>query len=189
MKEYYLPFDCDIETYEKRLSGRDFWDDVGHEWSRRKIEEKLVILGGFVKKGGDLKRVIERYVENRDEIYRSRIHWVIFEYIWRLVMIDEPISMNRTLADRIKCLDNDELLRLLSEELEKQVISTCTVKHNPIKPSVVEVVSCWIVSKENKFDDTILDKIERDHWRANPDESITHYWNKAKRWEHKYCFF
>ena len=187
MNESYAPYECDLSTYEKRLATRKFWDDAGCEWERITFDGKLIILAGFVQRGGNLKRVIKRYMEGRDEMYRSRIHWVILDYVWRMMMGDEPISMNRTLSDRIKCLDNDELLELLAEELKMCVKSTTRSGFNYRGQHVIE--SHWIVSEEYKFDDTILDQIEREHWRANPDESITKYWNMAKRWERKYCLF
>ena len=189
------PFDCDLKHYEACLAThyeaclatRDFWDDCGHEWNYKTLDEKLVILGGFVQRGGSLKRVIKRYAEDRSEIYRSRIHWVIFRYIWRMIMGDEPMNNFNPMSSRIKCLDNDELIRLLSEELKKCVKQTCNTRYNRFGEH--EIYTCWIVSDEYQYDDTALDKIERKHWRSNPDEPITLYWNKAKRWERKNCLF
>ena len=96
------PFDCDLKHYEACLATRDFWDDCGHEWNYKTLDEKLVILGGFVQRGGSLKRVIKRYAEDRSEIYRSRIHWVIFRYIWRMIMGDEPMNNFNPMSSRIK---------------------------------------------------------------------------------------
>lgn len=185
MKENMKPYDCDLKQYETCLATRDFWDDCGHEWTYKTLEEKLVILGGFVQKGGDLKRVIKRYAEDRSEMYRSRIHWVIFTYIWRMMMVDEPVQ--RPLSDRIKCLDNNELIRLMAEELKKCIKKTCRSGFDYKGQHYIE--SCWIVSDDNKYDDTILDQIEREHWRTYPNEPITSYWNKAKRWKRKHCLF
>lgn len=187
MKDYMKPYDCDINQYEACLATRDFWDDCGHEWTHKTLDEKLVILGGFVQRGGSLKLVIKRYAEDRSEIYRSRIHWVIFTYIWRMIMGDEPMNNFNPMSSRIKCLDNDELIKLLSEELKKCVKQTCNTRYNRFGEH--EIYTCWIVSDEYQYDDTALDKIERKHWRSNPDEPITLYWNKAKRWERKNCLF
>lgn len=187
MKDYMKPYDYDLDYYEGCLATRDFWDDCGHEWTYMSLDEKLVILAGFVQRGGDLKRVMERYVEDRSEIYRCRIHWVIFTYIWRMIMGNDPISNFNPMSNRIKCLDNDELLRLLTEELKKCVISTCRTRYNRFGEH--EIYTCWIVSNEFQYDDTALDKIEREHWRSNPDEPITVFWDKAKRWDWKKCLF
>ncbi len=175
------PYDCDINQYEACLATRDFWDDCGHEWTYKTLDEKLVILGGFVQRGGSLKLVIKRYAEDRSEIYRSRIHWVIFRYIWRMIMGDEPMNNFNPMSSRI------ELIRLLSEELKKCVKQTCNTRYNRFGEH--EIYTCWIVSDEYQYDDTALDKIERKHWRSNPNEPITLYWNKAKRWERKNCLF
>ena len=87
MEKFFKPYDCDSREYEARLaSSREIWDDFSHEWSYSPFDEKIVILGGFALKGGNFKRAIERYAEERAETYRSRIHWVIFAYIWRMMM-------------------------------------------------------------------------------------------------------
>ena len=188
MEKFFKPYDCDLKEYEARLaSSREIWDDCSHEWSYSTLDGKLIILAGFVQKGGNLKRAIERYAEGRSEIYRRRIHWVIFRYIWRMIMGDEPINNFNPMSSRIKCLNNDELLRLLSEELKKCVVSKCETRYNRFRQH--EIYTCWIVSDEYPYDDTALDKIERKHWRSHPDEPITIYWDKAKRWERKSCFF
>ena len=173
--------------YERCLATRNFWDDSGHEWSKRTLDEKLVILAGFVQGGGSLKRVIENYADDRSEIYRSRIHWVIFDYIWRMMMVDVSLFDGRVTADRIKCLNNDELIRLLEGELKMCVKKTCWSGFD--YKGEHEIVDCWIVSDEYKYDDTVLDQIEREHWRAHPEETITHYWNMAKRWDRQYCLY
>ena len=102
MKDIMKPFDCDLKQYEACLATRDFWDDCGHEWNYKTLDEKLVILGGFVQRGGRLKRVIKRYAEDRSEIYRCRIHWVIFTYIWRMIMGKEPMNNFNPMSSRIK---------------------------------------------------------------------------------------
>ena len=193
MKDFYKPYDCDVKVYEKRLAAsREIWDDLSHEWSYSTFDEKLVILAGFVLKGGNLKRAVERYAEDRSEIYRCRIHWVIFNYIWRMMMNGESCLRNPT-ADRIKCLDNDELLRLLAGELKMCVKKTSEYvdvnRHKPGCTPNYQTFESWIVSDEYKYNDTILDRIERKHWRANPDEGMWSYFGKAKRWEWKRCLF
>ncbi len=61
MKYFICELDCDLLHFEKCLASREFWDDYGHEWSYATLDEKQVFLGVFVQRGGDLKRVIERY--------------------------------------------------------------------------------------------------------------------------------
>ena len=194
MKLFYKPYDCDVEEYEDCLaSSREIWDDCSHEWSYSSLDEKIVILAGFVLKGGDLKRAIERYAEVRSEMYRCRIHWVVFRYIWRMMIGDESHYSQRATADRIKRLEMDELLRLLAEELRMCVKRTTEfVYENRYKPNSTpgfKTYESWTVSDEYKYNDTILDTIEREHWRAFPDEDFSYYLNKCKRWERKSCFF
>ena len=187
MKDCIKPLDCDLKHYESCLATRDFWDDRGHEWTYKTLDEKLVILGGFVQRGGSLKRVIKRYAEGRSEIYRCRIHWVIFTYIWRMIIGDEPKNDINPMSGRIKCLENDELIKLLSEELKKCVKKTCGTRYNRFGEH--EFYSYWIVSNEYQYDDSALDKIERKHWRSNPDESFNMYLSKANRWDWMKCLF
>lgn len=194
MNRFYKPYGCNVKEYESRLaSSREIWDDYSHEWSYSTFDEKLVILAGFVLKGGDLKRAIERYAEDRSEIYRSRIHWVVFGYIWRMMMGKESQFENKPTADRIKRLEMDELLRLLAEELKMCVKKTTEfVYENRYKTNSTpnfKTYESWTVSDEYKYNDTILDTIEREHWRANPDEPFSSYLRKAERWKHKYCLF
>lgn len=129
----------------------------------------------------------------RAETYRSRIHWVIFAYIWRMMMGKESQFENKPTADRIKRLEMDESLRLLAEELKMCVKRTTEfVYENRYKPNSTpgfKTYESWIVSDEYKYNDTILDTIEREHWQAFPDESFSSYLNKSKRWERNYCFF
>lgn len=100
---------------------------------------------------------------------------------------------NKPTADRIKRLEMDELLRLLAEELKMCVKrTTAFVYENRYKPNSTpgfKTYESWIVSDEYKYNDTILDTIEREHWRAFPDEDFSYYLNKCKRWERKSCFF
>lgn len=194
MEKFFKPYDCDLKEYEARLaSSREIWDDFSHEWSYSPFDEKIVILGGFALKGGNFKRAIERYAEERAETYRSRIHWVIFAYIWRMMMGKESQFENKPTADRIKRLEVDELLRLLAEELKMCVKrTTAFVYENRYKPNSTpdfKTYESWIVSDEYKYIDTILDTIDREHWRAHTDEDFSYYLNKCKRWERKSCFF
>lgn len=183
------PYDCDLRHYEMSLANREFWDDCGHDWSYMTMETKLIVLGGFVQKGGNLMDVIKRYAEDRSEMYRCRIHWVILRYIEQLM---PGTSYSRPTQDRIKCLSNEELVRLLSELLQDKVRKSCRIKTtytNSVTENIKkELVDCWIVDAE-KFDDTRLSSIEREHWASHPDEPATTYWAKVKRWDRDYCLF
>ena len=76
-------------------------------------------------------------------------------------MGDEPMNNFNPMSSRIKCLDNDELIKLLSEELKKCVKETCRTRYNRFGEH--EIYNCWIVSDEYQYDDSALDKIERQH--------------------------
>ena len=51
-----------LEEYEQILANREYWDNISGEWEMcSKMEDKLVRLGTFVQRGGDLNRVIALY--------------------------------------------------------------------------------------------------------------------------------
>ena len=55
-----------LEEYEQILANREYWDNISGEWEMcSKMEDKLVRLGTFVQRGGDLNRVIALYAEGR----------------------------------------------------------------------------------------------------------------------------
>ncbi len=169
-----------LKDYESFIESRQFWDDFACEYNDYTQEKKLVILAEFVNIGGNLEKVIKQYAENHDEIYRKRIHWVILYYIWRLMMGNDTMDYSHIVVDRIKCLDNDELIQLLTKELKKRVRK---------EYSSIGKTEHWVVSDKEKYNDEILDKIERNHWRTYPEELYSTYLRKAKRWEYKACLF
>lgn len=177
-----------LKDYECFIESRGFWDDFACEYNDYTQEEKLVILAGFVNIGGNLNNVIKQYAKNHDEIYRQRIHWVILHYIWRLMMGNDIMDYSAIVVDRIKCLDNDELIQLLTEELKKRVEKDCTSTIN-ISTSNINETEHWVISDKEKYNDEILDKIERKHWQTHPKELYSTYLRKGKRWENKACLF
>ena len=153
------------------------------------IEAKLVKFAGFVNKGGDVKRVIRRYAKDREETYRSPIHWVLLQYIERMMVpptlpddIENPTS-------RIMCLNNDELIRLFTELLKDRVRKTCDRVSMVINGKMeYRYKDCWEIDNQT-YDDSILSRIEEDHRRAHPHESEKAYKARSRRWANRYCFF
>ena len=66
---YNVPFKVSLRDYEGMMNSREYWDDLGAEWSWNTIEKKLGRLAGFVQQGGNLKKVINRYAKDHDERY------------------------------------------------------------------------------------------------------------------------
>lgn len=182
------PPNLPLKDYESFIERRQFWDDFACEYNDYTQEKKLVILAGFVNIGGNLKKIIKQYAKDHDEIYRQRIHWVILHYIWRLIMGNDTMDYSHIVVDRIKCLDNDELIQLLTEELKKRVEKDCTSTIN-ISTSNINETEHWVISDKEKYNDEILDKIERKHWQTHPKELYSTYLRKGERWENKACLF
>ena len=79
--------------------------------------------------------------------------------------------------DRIKCLNKDELIRLLTLELKRDVQPSCEMDKNH------NIHEHWrLLSDEEQQSDVYLDRIERHHWRKHPEESPTQYFNRAEWW-------
>lgn len=168
------PFTCDIDEYADRICRKEYWDDFSSEWSWSSIDEKLIRLGGFVLAGGSLLRLLNRYAKAHDEMYRQRIQHCILFYVGILIT-DKPLDNRTPLCQRIKCLDKKELVQLLKEELKKDVRERLEMD------SQGYITKYWEVSKEHLLDDKILDHIERNHWRTNPDEAFSSYLRKQER--------
>ena len=83
------------------------------------------------------------------------------------------------LVDRIKCLNKDELVELLSQELKRGVIKTEKYDKDYNTREDWEVLSN---NDDFRINDECLDAIERRHWRENPDESFDTYSNKSDYW-------
>jgi hypothetical protein len=179
--KYETPFDLPLEEYEGLIENGQYWDDSGDEANWLTMEQKLIRLAGFVQKGGDLARVINNYAEDRAEYKRQRIQFSVAAYILKLMAGDKySIKMKDVpLVNRIRCLNRDELVELLTEELKRGVIKTEKYDKD------YKVHDDWEILSDNddfRINDEILDAIERNHWRKNPDESTTTYFYRAEHW-------
>ncbi len=188
---YFTPYDFELDEYAEYLANREYWDDAGFEWSGfHTMDEKLILLAGYVQKGGDLNYVIEKYSEDRDKEYTDRIQWSILHYLRRL--ISEGLPKEEKAKDtshiRIMLLERDELVRLLSEELKRRVtykLETVRPKNNP---NSIDVVRNWYVPKPKTFDDTVLAQIEKEHKQAHPEETNADIKRRYDDWYEKSLF-
>ncbi|MBR4392294.1 MAG: hypothetical protein IKT08_09360 [Bacteroidales bacterium] len=175
---YNVPFKVSLRDYEGMMNSREYWDDLGAEWSWSTIEKKLVRLAGFVQQGGNLKKVINRYAKEHDERYNCRIQYCVLYYILKL-MVGNRLQWygSEPLVDRIKCLNKDELIRLLTAELKRDVVQSCHIdEHN-------NICEHWeLLSDTEWLSDVYLDRIERHHWRTHPQESPSQYFRRAEIW-------
>jgi len=80
------------------------------------MEDKLVRLGTFVQRGGDLNRVIAFYAEGREYTYRVTIQHCIERYLEALT---KKRIQNLTL--RLYKLEREEAVKLLSEMLKVSI--------------------------------------------------------------------
>lgn len=171
-----IPFDTPLDRYASCIGMREYWDTLGDEWSDHTIEYKLLSLAGFVHNGGNLYQVIQEYADCHEPMYRREIQKAILIYLGQLMtggIFDELTP----LCNRVKCLEKEELVQLLSEELE-----LCLKESYDYDKDYSH--SEWIISKDYLLNDSILDRIERTHWRSHPDECFSVYSYKAKyNWE------
>lgn len=158
------------------MSNREYWDDLGAEWNRNTIELKLVRLAGFVQQGGNLKKVLNHYAKEHDEQYNHRIQYCVLYYILKLMVGDRLRWYSKDpLVDRIKCLNKDELIRLLTLELKRDVRPSCEMDKNH------KIHEHWrLLSDDEQQSDVYLDRIERHHWRKHPEESANQYFRRAE---------
>ena len=106
MNEYYE--NISLEEYEGILANREYWDDISAEWERLStIEQRLIRLGIFVQRGGNLNRVIERYAEDREYTYRVTIKACLHRYMERLIPEDVWYT-------RIVRLEKEDVVKTIS---------------------------------------------------------------------------
>lgn len=174
---YYKPFDVPLKEYEGLVCHREYWDGVGTEWGWSSVEEKIIRLAGFVQQGGNLKKIINRYAKDRDETYRREIQYCILEYILVLMAGDSiKVYKNSPFVDRIKCLDKEELVKLLSDQLKTSVRRIYYMEGGGIKEG-------WKIRYDNpKTPDELLDKIDRQHCRKYPDETYYEWSHRPEKW-------
>lgn len=176
---YYLtPYNVPLEEYENLIGRREYWDNLADEWKSSSMEEKLIRLSGFVQMGGNLKKIVNRYAKEKEEYKRHQIQYSILDYILKLMVGDKfHASDDVPLVNRIKRLDKNELVRLLSAELKRDVQKGGSFDKN------YKLHENWrLLSDEKWMSDDILDKIERKHWHDNPNEDFNSYLDRAKIW-------
>ena len=171
MNDYYgsVP----LEEYEQILANREYWDNISGEWEMcSKIEDKLVRLGTFVQRGGDLNRVIALYAEGREYTYRVTIQHCIERYL-------EALTNKRVdnLKLRLFKLEKEEAVKLLSEMLKVSIgIDFRYDKYTSRQ------VSFGVLNTRKLDVEGILSAIEHEHRKAHPDESIEEVRKRAHTW-------
>ena len=171
MNDYYgsVP----LEEYEQILANRDYWDNISGEWQMRsKMEDKLVRLGTFVQRGGDLNRVIALYAEGREYTYRVTIQHCIERYLEALT---KKHIQNLTL--RLYKLEKEEAVKLLSEMLKVSIgVDFRYDKYTSRQ------VSFGVLDTRKLDAEEILTAIEQEHRQAHPDESIVKVRKRVHTW-------
>ncbi len=169
MNEYYrnLP----LKEYEGILANREYWDDISYEWEQHSIlEQKLIRLGGFVQRGGDLNRVILHYAEGREYTYRMTIKSCLKQYIEHFLPKDLWYL-------RIVRLEKEEVVKLLSELLKASVKDSCEYDRYNKKYYSVSLLETKGVDTE-----ALLAAIEKEHKETHPDETIEVMRERAWGW-------
>ena len=171
MNDYYgsVP----LEEYEQILANRDYWDNISGEWQMRsKMEDKLVRLGTFVQRGGDLNRVIALYAGGREYTYRVTIQHCIERYL-------EALTNKRVdnLKLRLFKLEKEEAVKLLSEMLKVSIgVDFRYDKYTSRQVSFGVLDTRWLDAEG------ILTAIEQEHRQAHPDESIEDVRKRVNTW-------
>lgn len=170
MRDYYgnLPLD----EYEQILANREYWDNISGEWERcSKMEDKLVRLGRFVKRGGDLNRVIALYAENREYTYRVTIQHCIERYL-------EALTNKRinNLMLRLFKLEKEEAVKLLSEMLKVSVEKSFAYDYKKQSYDIDKI------NTKNLDAESILASIEEEHRQTHPDETIEEVKERVHKW-------
>lgn len=169
MNEYYrnLP----LEEYEAILANREYWDDFSCEWEHfSTLEQRLIRMGGFAQRGGDLNQVILRYAEGREHSYKVTIKSCLMHYIGRFMSKDQWYT-------RIVSLEKEEVVKLLSELLKASVKYSCEYdKHNK------KYYSVGLLDTKDVDAEAILAAIEKEHKETCHDETIEMVRKRAKAW-------
>jgi len=162
-----------LEKYEQILANREYWDNISGEWEMcSTMEDKLVRLGTFVMRGGDLNRVIALYAEGREYTYRVTIQHSIRRYLEALTKKRIP---NLTL--RLYKLEKEEAVKLLSEMLKVSI----SVDFRYDKYTSRQV-SFGVLDTRKLDAKGILSIIEQEHRQAHPDETIQDVRKRARKW-------
>lgn len=162
-----------IEEYECILANREYWDNVSAEWERlSKMETKLVRLGIFVQRGGDLNCVIARYAEGREHTYRVMIQHCIERYIEALTLKQIP-----DWELRLYKLEKEEAVELLAELLKAGVKRLCDTEGY-----TKEWHAYGEVDWKHLDGDSILVAVEHKHQECHPNESIEDAMKRVRKW-------
>lgn len=169
MNNYYE--DVQLEEYEQILANREYWDDISCEWEQYStLEQKLIRIGGFVQRGGDLNRVILNYAEDREYTYRVTIKSCLMQYIERFLSKDLWYT-------RIVRLEKEEVVELLSELLKASIKNSCEYDRYKKKYYSVGLLETKGIDAEG-----ILATIEKEHKEAHPDETIEAVRERVWEW-------
>ena len=150
---YNAPYHVPLKEYEGMMANREYWDDLGAEWNWSSMVKKLVRLAGFVQ-------------------------FCVLEYILKLMVGNRIKSYEKVpLVDRIKRLNKDELVELLTKELKRDVVPSSEMDKNH------KFHEHWrLLSDDEWLSDEILDKIEYRHWRKHPEEPFSQYLRRSEFW-------
>ena len=171
MNDYYGS--VSLEEYEQILANREYWDNISGEWEMcSTMEDKLVRLGTFVQRGGDLNRVIALYAEGREYTYRVTIQHCLERYFEALT---KKRVQNLTL--RLYKLEKEEAVKLFSEILKVSI--GVDFRYDKYTSRQVS----FSVLDTRKLDaEGILSAIEQEHRQAYPDESIEDVKKRVNTW-------
>lgn len=162
-----------IEEYEQILANREYWDNISGEWGMlSKMEEKLIRLGIFVQRGGDLNRVIALYAEGREYDYRVTIQHCIERYIG---MLSEKRISNLTI--RLYKLEKEEAVKLLAEMLKAGVKRVCDQDRYSM-----EWHAYGSVDSKNLDGEDIFAAIEQKHQETYSGETIEEVKRRVNKW-------
>ena len=171
MNNYYE--NVPLEEYEHILANREYWDYISCEWeSYSKMTDKLVRLGTFVQRGGNLNQVIALYAEGREYTYRVTIQHCIEKYLKALT--DKRIP-NLTL--RLYKLEKEEAVKLLTELLKVCVKKSCEYDRRK-----KQYYSLGIVDATNVDIESILAGVESEHQSTHSNETINNIKKRVKMW-------
>lgn len=162
-----------LEEYEQILANREYWDNTSGEREMcSKMEDKLVRLGTYVQRGGDLNRVIALYAEGREYTYRVTIQHCTERYLEALT---KKRIQNLTL--RLYKLEREEAVKLLSEMLKVSIgVDFRYDKYTSRQ------VSFGVLDTRNLDAEGILTAIEQEHKQIHPEESIEEVKKRVHTW-------
>ena len=181
--KYLVPFKVSLQEYEGLITSREYWDDLSEEWNNSTIEEKIVRLSGFVKMGGNLNKIINRYAKSHDDYIRRRIQYCVGMYI--LKIIDNDITgifdhKLNPLARRVKRLVKEELVKLLINQLKTSVHEDICMDENQ------KIHENWTIkyTRKSMTPMELLDKIDSKYWNhdySTYDRRPDVWWNNEQR--------